>query len=191
MKDENKPDSVDGRLERAKDVALGAHHGQPSTADEIGEAAGGISGAVLGAGVGIATGPVGAVLGGIAGALGGWWAGRAVAEAAETLAEDDESYYRSHYESQADRAADRSYEDVCGAYMLGHIASQNPNFVAREFDDVEPELERGWAAGGERYATWATARSYAREAYTRQRNRRSQQTLANQITPTRPDESRE
>src|SRR5881275_973944 len=76
MNDDNKPDSVDGRLERAKDAALGAHRGPASTADEIGEAAGGISGAVLGAGVGLATGPVGAVLGGIAGALGGWWAGR-------------------------------------------------------------------------------------------------------------------
>src|SRR5205823_12103299 len=142
--DDNKPDSVDGRLERAKDAALGAHRGPASTADEIGEAAGGISGAVLGAGVGLATGPVGAVLGGIAGALGGWWAGRAVSEAAETLAEDDESYYRRHYESLPDRPADRSYEDIRGAYMLGHIASQNPNFVAREFDEVEPELERGW-----------------------------------------------
>src|SRR6185437_6342202 len=127
-----------GRIERATDAALGSHDGPPSTADEIGEAAGGISGAVLGAGVGMAGGPAGALLGGIAGALGGWWAGRAVSEAAETLGQNDEAYYRSHFESLADRPADRSFDDVRAAYMLGHIASQNPNFAAREFDEVEP-----------------------------------------------------
>jgi hypothetical protein len=189
--DDRQRDSVDGRIERAKDAALGSHHGAPSTADQIGEAAGGISGTVLGASVGMAAGPAGALLGGIAGALGGWWAGRAVSEAAETLGEDDESYYRNHYESLADRPADRSYEDARGAYLLGHIASHNPNFVAREFEEVEPELERGWSAGGDRYGAWASARTYAREAFTRQRERRRQQTLANQITPSRADERRE
>jgi hypothetical protein len=183
--------STDGRIERAKDAALGAHHGPPSTADEIGEAAGGISGAVLGASVGLTAGPVGAVLGGIAGALGGWWAGRAVSEAAETLAEGDDAYYRSHYESLPDRPADRSYEDARTAYLLGHIASHNPNFVAREFDEVEPELEQGWTAGAEKYGSWAAARVYAREGYARSRERRAKDTLANQIAPSRPDERRE
>src|SRR5438874_4102157 len=123
MDESRNPASTDGRIERAKDAALGSHTGPPSTADEIGEAAGGISGALLGAGIGTAAGPLGTFIGGIAGALGGWWAGRAVAEAAETLTEDDESYYRHHYESLPDRPADRSYEDVRGAYYLGQIAS--------------------------------------------------------------------
>jgi hypothetical protein len=191
MDDSTMRESTDGRIERAKDAALGAHDGPPSTADEIGEAAGGISGTVLGAGVGLTAGPVGALLGGIAGALGGWWAGRAVAEAAEVLAEDDESYYRSHFEAHPARPADRTYDDVRGAYYLGYIASHNPNFVAREFDEVEPELERGWVAAGERPGTWAAARPFAREAFTRRREQRAKDTLANQITPTRPDERRE
>jgi hypothetical protein len=38
-----KKGSVDGRIEQAKDAALGSHEGPPSTADEVGEAAGGIS----------------------------------------------------------------------------------------------------------------------------------------------------
>src|SRR5581483_11919183 len=87
-------DSIDGRLERAKDAALGPHDGEPSLADELGEATGGISGVLVGAGIGSAAGPIGALIGGIAGAIGGWWAGRAVAEAASTLTHEDEDYYR-------------------------------------------------------------------------------------------------
>jgi hypothetical protein len=174
---------MDGRIERAKDAALGAHNGPPSHADEIGEAAGGISGTLFGAGIGATAGPVGALLGGIAGALGGWWAGRAVVEAAETLAEDDDTYYRQHFHSLADRPVDRSYEDVRGAYLLGRIASHNPNFVAREFEEVEPELERGWGANNHLYGSWVAARPYAREAFTRERERRAREQLVEQIAP--------
>lgn len=170
-KERHSHDSTDGRIERAKDAALGKHRGDPTTADEIGEAAGGISGVLLGAGIGSAAGPVGTLIGGIAGAIGGWWAGRAVTEAAERLGEDDEEYYRRHYESQPKRPADRSYDDVRGAYYLGQIASHNPNFVEREFTEVEPELERGWAAYADKYGTWTTVRDFAREGFTRGRSR--------------------
>jgi hypothetical protein len=182
MDDSTNLGSIDGRIEQAKDAALGSHHGPPSTADEIGEAAGGISGTMLGAGVGAAAGPIGALLGGIAGALGGWWAGRAVSEAAEKLTEDDDSYFQHHYESLNDRPADRSYEDVRGAYYLGEIASHNPNFIARGFDEVEPELEKGWAAA-QAYGSWTAARPYAREAYARGKERRAKERLIEQIAP--------
>src|SRR5215467_11233792 len=91
-------DSIYGKLERAKDVALGSHHRKPSVADQIGETAGGISGVLLGAGIGSAAGPVGTLIGGIAGAIGGWWAGRAVVEAASSLSREDEAYFREHYD---------------------------------------------------------------------------------------------
>jgi hypothetical protein len=182
MDDTNNLGSTDGRIERAKDAALGSHDGPPSTADEIAQAAGGISGALSGAGIGTAAGPVGTLLGGIAGALGGWWAGRAVAEAAETLTDNDESYYRHHYELLPDRPADRSYENVRGAYYLGQIASHNPNFLAREFDEVEPELEQGWAAA-QAFGSWTAARPYVREAYTRAKERRAKEKLVEQIVP--------
>jgi hypothetical protein len=188
MDHNRKAGTLDGRIEQAKEAALGAHEGPPSTADEIGEAAGGISGTLLGAGVGAAAGPVGALIGGIAGALSGWWAGRAVTEAAEKLTEDDDAYFRQHFEQHADRPADRSYNDVRNAYLLGHIASENPNFVAREFDEVEPDLRRGWPADA---GAWESARDYAREAYSRNPDRRAKATLSDQIAPHRPDERRE
>jgi hypothetical protein len=180
--------STDGRIEHAKDVALGGHDSSPSTADEIGEAAGGISGTLLGAGVGAAAGPLGAVIGGVAGALGGWWAGRAVSEAAEALTTDDDAHYRQHFESQP-RLADQSYDDARSAYLLGHIASHNPNFTAREFDEVEPELERGWGSVGEgQLGPWKRARSYAREGYQRGQERRAKSRAAEQLTPRREDD---
>jgi hypothetical protein len=163
--------STDGRIERAKDKALGAHDSDPSFGDELGEATGGITGVLVGAGIGSAAGPVGTLIGGIAGAIGGWWAGRAVAEAAGTLSHEDEEYFREHYDSQPTRPADRAYDDVRGAYYLGQIAAHNPNFTAREFAEVEPELEEGWGSYADRYGTWTTVRPYAAEGFSRGRSR--------------------
>src|SRR5690348_5916524 len=142
-----------------------ASDNHPSLGDELGEATGGISGVLIGAGIGSAAGPIGTLMGGIAGALGGWWAGRAVSEAAGTLTHEDDEYFREHFESVPDRPADRAYDDVRGAYYLGQIASHNPNFTAREFDEVEPELERGWAPHSEKYGPWSTVRAYAAEGF--------------------------
>lgn len=158
-------------VERAKDRALGPHHHHPSFGDELGEATGGISGALVGAGIGSAAGPVGTLIGGIAGALGGWWAGRAVAEAASSLTEEDEEYFRKHYNENHDRLADRSYEDVRGAYYLGQIASHNPNFRARQFEEVEPVLEEGWGSYADQYGNWTTVRPFAREGFSRGRSK--------------------
>lgn len=173
MSDRNRYDgeSTDGRIERAKDAALGAHDDDPSTADELGEATGGISGVLVGAGIGSAAGPVGTIIGGIAGAIGGWWAGRAVAEAAGTLSHEDDEYYRGHFDATPNRPADRAYDDVRAAYYLGQIASQNPNFIEREFLEVEPELEQGWSRHADQYGTWTSVREYAATGFTRGRSR--------------------
>ena len=71
-------DSTDGRMERAKDKALGKHDDDPSVADQVGEGVGSIGGMVAGATIGTVAGPIGTLIGGIAGAVGGWWTGRAV-----------------------------------------------------------------------------------------------------------------
>jgi hypothetical protein len=165
-------ESTDGRIERAKEAALGAHHGAPSLGDEIGEATGGIAGVLLGAGIGSSAGPVGTLLGGIAGAIGGWWSGRAIAEAAEQLTVEDDKEFRAHYESSTNRPADRSYDDVRGAYYLGHIASANPNFIEREFTEVEPELARGWGQCGDRPCDWEQVRAFVGEGFRRGAERR-------------------
>jgi hypothetical protein len=164
-------DSTDGRIERAKDKALGTHDAHPSVADQVGEGIGGIGGAMAGAAIGTVAGPVGTLIGGIAGALGGWWTGRAVAEAATALTTEDEMYFRTHYESSPNRLADRSYEHARPAYHLGHIASRNPDYTNRSWNDVERDLQRGWNAEANRqYGDWSTVRPYASEGFNRGRS---------------------
>jgi phage tail tape-measure protein len=163
-------DSTDGRIERAKDQALGKHDDDPSVADEVGEGVGGIGGMLAGAAIGTAGGPIGTLIGGIAGAVGGWWAGRAVTEAASAMSDDDDAYYRSHYESSPNRLADRRYEDVRPAYQLGHVAAQNPDYANRSWTDIESDLQHGWSGdASQRYGEWSTVRNYANEGFNRGR----------------------
>lgn len=164
-------DSTDGRIERAKDAALGKHDSNPSVGDEIGEAAGGISGVLAGAAIGSVGGPVGTLIGGIAGALGGWWSGRAISEAASKLTHDDDSHYRNSYESSPNRVADRSFEDVRPAYHLGHVAAQNPDYADKDWNHVQSEMQRGWTPEHtKQYGEWSTMSNYASEGFTRGRS---------------------
>ena len=162
------PGSTDGKLERAKDNALGKHDDHPGVADHVGEAAGGISGVLAGAAVGSVAGPIGTIIGGIAGAAGGWWSGRAVAEAATAISKDDDTYYRKHYETSGP-LADRSYDDVSPAYHVGQLASRNPDYSTRSFEEIEPDLRSGWGANS-KYGSWEQARNYAREGFNRGRS---------------------
>ena len=152
------------------------HDDHPTTGDHIGEAAGGISGVLAGAAIGSLGGPIGTVIGGIAGAIGGWWTGRAISEAASNFSHADDEHFRSDYATReargtADeiRRGNRSYEAVRPAYQLGYLASRNPDYTGRSFDEIEPDLQRGWSSdanstGG---ADWAEMRDYARTAYVR------------------------
>lgn len=143
---------------------------EPSVADQVGEAAGGISGVVAGAAIGSLGGPVGALIGGVAGAIGGWWAGRALADAASRITPSDDSYYREHFDASATPLADRRYEDVRPAYVLGHLAGYNPDYAGREFEEIEADLERGWGEDQRgRLGEWASLRGYARAGYARGR----------------------
>ena len=144
---------------------------QPTVGDQIGEAAGGISGVVAGAAIGSIGGPIGSLIGGIAGAVGGWWAGRAISEAASRITDADEEHYRAHYDSLGARRDTTAYDEARPAYHLGHIAGYNPTYAGREFEEIEPELERGWTSVsdvGQR--TWTGVREYARTGYSRSRS---------------------
>jgi hypothetical protein len=144
---------------------------EPSAGDQLGEAAGGISGVVAGAAIGSLAGPLGTLIGGIAGAIGGWWAGRAIAEAAARVTDADEEHYRAHYAGLGARRATGSYDEARPAYHLGHIAGYNPGYAGREFDEIEPELERGWSTAPETARhDWTGMREYARAGYTRSRD---------------------
>ena len=163
--------TTDGRIERAKDKALGAHDSHPSHVDEAGEAVGGIGGVLAGAAIGSAVGPIGTIIGGIAGAMGGWWSGRAVTEAASGVTKTDDDYYRTHYESSSTKLADRSYDDVRPAYHIGHVAAHNPDYANKSWNDVSSDLQRGWSAeNSKKYGDWNTVSGYAGEGFNRSRS---------------------
>ncbi|MDB4882704.1 MAG: hypothetical protein JWL95_1470 [Gemmatimonadetes bacterium] len=171
MDNRNINDSTDGRIERAKDSALGKHDSNPSVADEVGEGVGGIGGALAGAAIGSVAGPVGTLIGGIAGAMGGWWTGRAITEATGKLTHDDDNFYRSHYESSPNRLADRGFEDVRPAYHLGHIAAHNPDYASKSWNEVETDLRRGWnSEPSKKYGEWSSVSGYASEGFNRGRS---------------------
>jgi len=130
-------------------------------------AVGGAGGALAGAGIGtIVGGPVGAIIGAIAGAVGGWWAGQAAADPATAITADDEARYRALYEESPNRLADRSYEDVRPFYHLGHVASSNPDYQQRPFEDIEADLQKGWTPDlRARYGEWVYVRQYASESF--------------------------
>jgi len=134
--------------------------------EKIGETVGGVSGALTGAAVGAPAGPIGSIIGGIAGAVGGWWAGRTVADAAGKFNEHEDNNYRQAYETRSDRLADRSYEDVRPAYQLGHLASENPDYNGKNFEQIEADLQRGWTNDiRARHGDWSQVRPFAEEAY--------------------------
>jgi len=135
--------------------------------ETVGESSGGFLGAVAGMSVGAMGGPVGLVLGGLAGALGGWWAGREISDA---ITADDDADLRRHYAESPNRLADRRYEDVSAAYVAGHLAGRNPDYAGRSFEEVEPDLQRGWSAEVvKRYGEWPVVRGFARSAFDRAR----------------------
>ncbi len=168
---DNLGNTTDGKIESAKDAALGKHDSNPSHVDEAGEAVGGIGGVLAGAAIGSAIGPVGTIIGGIAGAVGGWWSGRAVTEAASKITKDDDEYYSGHYEKSSTKLADRSFDDVRPAYQLGHVAAQNPDYANKPWKDVSTDLQRGWTAEHtKKYGEWNTVSNYAGEGFTRGRS---------------------
>ena len=147
----------------------------PTVGDQVGEAAGGISGVLAGAAIGSMGGPIGTVIGGIAGAIGGWWTGRAIAEAASNFTHADDAHFRTSYEGSDARLDNRSYDDVRPAYQLGHIARHNPNYQGRDFEAVESDLERGWSSDVSKSSgEWKEVRRFARDAYTRGREKGSE-----------------
>jgi hypothetical protein len=164
-------DRTDGEYSLTKPVSAPEGQGTPAHVDRdsetVGESAGGFLGATTGMAIGAIGGPVGVVLGGIAGAVGGWWAGRGIADA---ITSDDDAAFRRDFESTPDRLSDRSYEAVRPAYVAGHLAGRNPDYAGRSFENVEPDLRRGWTDDVVRQSgEWGAMRRYARTAFDRSR----------------------
>lgn len=146
----------------------------PSTADHVGQAAGGITGVLAGLAIGSTAGPIGTLLGGVAGAIGGWWSGRAIAEAAEDITEADDRFYHQDFARRTrppdEGTARGAYDDARAAYLLGDLAAANPDYAS--FEDVEQDVARGWREA-HTPCEWQAVRDCASVGFQRGRERRS------------------
>jgi len=185
-------ETTGSRVRRAADAAVHDHDEPADRGDLVGEATGGVAGAAAGAALGSLGGPIGTIIGGIAGAVGGWWTGRAVSEAAESFTDEDDAYYRRKFEQRRSGGAldpvsgtdlgrttggmgddlGHDYDRVRPAYQIGYLAGMNPDYQGRSFEDVEPDLRRGWTSVGSGQGDWSNVRDYARDAYAQAQERR-------------------
>jgi hypothetical protein len=134
-----------------------------------GGAAGAAAGAAIGAAVSGPAAPVGGVVGAVVGAVAGGLAGKGVAEAVNPTEED--AYWRDNYRSRPYVNAGADYDEYEPAYRYGYTAFSY--YPGRDFDDVEPELERDWdKVRGERsHLDWRGARNATRDAWQRVKDR--------------------
>jgi uncharacterized protein (TIGR02271 family) len=142
-----------------------------TTSREVSKGVGGVAGVAAGAAIGSLAGPVGTVIGGIAGAVGGWWAGKEVADAATSFTDVNDTEYRTHFTGlpKGSRGRLTSYDQARPAYQLGYLASRNPDYRGRSFDQIEGDLRRGWTPDVEKQAgySWNEARNAVAEGFTR------------------------
>jgi uncharacterized protein (TIGR02271 family) len=152
-----------------------------STARGVGKGVGGVAGVAAGAAIGSVAGPVGTVIGGIAGAVGGWWAGKEVADAATSYNDVNDAEFQTHFTglSKDSRGRITSYDQARPAYQVGYLASRNPDYRGRSFDQIESDLRRGWTPDVEKQTgySWNEARNAVAEGYTRRRNADDEQRI--------------
>lgn len=123
-----------------------------------------LGGAAAGAAAGTAVGPVGTVVGAAVGAVAGGYAGKAAAEYIDPTVED--AYWRENYSSRPYYESNVDYEHYAPAYRYGWESRQR--YPDRRYEDVEPELERGWSnARGGSSLGWEKARHATRDAWHR------------------------
>jgi uncharacterized protein (TIGR02271 family) len=160
---------VDNTTDRVADRPESAR--ASDTGRKVGEGVGGVAGVATGAAVGSIGGPVGTAIGAIAGAVGGWWAGRGVSDAATSFTNGHDANYRTRFGDlpASSRGRLTSYDQARPAYELGYLASQNPDYRGKSFDQIESNLRGGWTPEVERQAgySWNDARNAVAEGYAR------------------------
>jgi hypothetical protein len=133
-------------------------------AHPVGVGVGAAGGAAAGAAIGAVGGPLGAVVGASIGAVAGGLAGKGVAEAIDPTVEDQ--YWGSNYRTRPYVTAGTEYNTYKPAYRYGWESYER--YAGKTFDEVEPQLERGWdERRGDSTLTWENAKAATRDAWHR------------------------
>jgi hypothetical protein len=107
--------------------------------------------------------PTGVLLGTIAGTLGGWW--RKAADQQIDLPQSEDQACLEHFSTIAAPPPGMTYEQARPAYALGYVASRNPSFRGRDFDEVDRELRDGFAR--DQSSDYDSVREFTRYGYER------------------------
>ncbi len=123
----------------------------------LGTAAGSTGGAILGTTMGLLVGgPIGMLAGGVAGTLVGagvgYWADY----------DPHEPEFRQHHESDPARSR-HTFDQASPAYRYGWESRQRPEFRDKTYDQVRPELHKGWTGSSD----FADYESYVKHAWDR------------------------
>ena len=95
----------------------------------------------------------------------GWWTGRTVTDALSRYTADDDTYYRAHFAHYMDAGEGDRFESARPAYMLGHLAGFNPEYIGHPWREIEQDLAGAWARRSR--ADWATVSRVVHAAFTR------------------------
>ena len=126
----------------------------------VGAAGGGAAGAVIGA----LAGPVGVAVGTAVGAVAGGLAGKGVAELIDPTVES--KYWADNYSASGYVPKGVEYQAYEPAYRYGWESFAR--YPGQKFEDVEPELQRGWDQHrGASQQTWEEAKAATRDAWHR------------------------
>jgi hypothetical protein len=107
---------------------------------------------------------VGTLAGAAVGAGVGGLAGKGVAEAIDPTRE--EAYWHSNFTGRSYVEGGSTFDDYGPAY--GYGVESFARYPGRVFDDVEPDLSRGWSSGrGTSSLSWDHAKHAVRDAWNR------------------------
>jgi hypothetical protein len=109
--------------------------------------------------------PVAPLLDDLAAEHGGWWTGRTVGDALSRYTTDDDTYYRAHFAHYIDAGDGDLFEATRPAYILGHLAGFNPEYIGQPWREVEQALAAAWCRRSR--ADWGAVSDVVRAAFNR------------------------
>lgn len=81
---------------------------------------------------------------------------------------EEETYWKEKYKTRPYYNEGREYDDYATAFHYGWESASKPENAGRKFEEIEPELERGWPAyRGSNQNTWKDFKDVIRDAYDR------------------------
>lgn len=134
---------------------------------------GGIAGAAAGAAIGTALGgPIGGAIGAAAGAVAGGVAADQIQDELDPKIE--EAYWKENYKNRPYYKQGDEYEVYSPAYRFGWESAIRKEFSNRNFEDLEPELQKIWTKDSGAARDWKSVREICRDGFCRIRDRRLQ-----------------